>query len=259
MDLFDKLHVAGTMQHNRKFLFKLLASGFFSAAGLIELGLHLELAFAALVFVPAAGLFFTYLKMEANSKVMRWSAILVVAILFGLLVKSFFLAAAFFVVLDGATNKESVVKYKDVKWVSGSEKEDDANGLAKLLKKHTLFRSLPKGTLKKIQEECVVMDLEEESVLIKEGEFSHYFYLLGKGCVNVLHDGERVATLDAGDIFGEISTVGMSLPVADVVAASNVLAFAFPIEVINAAAEDCPEFSEKLNQVGMRRKAQTDS
>ncbi len=253
MDLFDKLHVAGTMKHEKDFLFKLLGSGLFSALGLYELGFHLELSFVALVFVPAAGLFFTYLKMEANSKVMRFSAIFVVAVIFGLLVQSFFLAIAFFVILEGATHKNSVVKYKDVKWLSGAQKEESPDQLFKLLENHTLFRALPKATLKRVEDECVIMDLEAEAVLIKEGEFSHYFYLLGKGCVDVLYQGKKVASLNAGDIFGEISTVGLSLPVADVVAATSVLAFAFPIEVINEAANGCPEFSAMLKEVGVRR------
>ena len=66
MESFVKQHVAGQQKHNKKFLFKLFVSGICSALGLAELGANLELSFAVLVFVPAAGLFFTYLKMEAN-------------------------------------------------------------------------------------------------------------------------------------------------------------------------------------------------
>ncbi len=256
MESHDKHHVAGAMQHNKKFLIKLMASGVFSAFGLFELGLNIELAFVALIFVPATGLFFTYLKMEANSTAMRFAAIFVVAVIFGLLLKSFFLAIAFFLVLEGATHRESVIRYKDVKWLKGVQSLEKKTQLHKFLENHALFRTLPQDICEKMDDHCLIIEVEEGSALIKEGEFNHYLYLLAKGSVDVSKDELWLASLNAGDIFGEISALGLSLPVADVIATSDVLAFAFPIPVINETALECPKFEQMLHEIGMRSKEQ---
>lgn len=253
IETFIKQHVSGKLQHEKKFLFKLLASGFLTAIGFYELGLHLELSFVAVVFVPAIGLFCTYGKLETNPEIIRWISIALVALIFGFLTTSVFLGLACLVILEGSTHPRCVVRYQDVKWLKGSQTESSVKQLSKLLKKHTLFKDLSQESCAVMEQHCKTLELQAGAILIKEGEFNHYLYLLCLGKADVEHDGEHLATLNEGDIFGEISVIGLSLPVANVVAASDVLAFAFPISVINEAAKACPAFLNTLHQMGMGR------
>lgn len=252
MDLLSKEYVSGALKHDWKFLLKLLLSGLLTALGVYEMGFNLELSFAALIFVPAAGLFFTYLRMEANSNIIRLISILITAAIFGLLIKSVFLGLAFFLMLEGATSKEAVIHYKDARWIKVMQTESSCDELSNLLSGHTLFSSLPEDICSDLTEHCSVMELDPGAVLIKHGEFNYYLFLIAKGEVEVVQGKEVIATMQAGDIVGEISVSGLGLPVADVIAKKSALAFAFPVDAINEAATAHPPFAEKLREIGMR-------
>ncbi|MFQ5581157.1 MAG: cyclic nucleotide-binding domain-containing protein [Mariprofundaceae bacterium] len=253
MDLLSKEHISGLLKHDWKFLLKLFLSGLFMAFTVYELGLKLELAFVALVFVPLGGLFFTYLKMEANTNVLRLISIAVVALVFGVLVKSYFLPVAVFLMLEGATHRRCLTRFEDFKWMKIVKTEESMDELNGIVAGHTLFRTLPEDERNSLHERCTVVELEPGTELIKQGEFNYHLYLLGKGSVDIVSDGKKVATLKAGDVVGEISASGMSMPVADVIAASNLLAFAFPIELVNALATTYPDFGRQMREIGMRR------
>lgn len=245
--------IFGVLKHDKKFLFKLVGSGVFTSLGLYELGFNIEFVFAALIFVPLAGLFFTFLKMEANSKALRLISIAVVAVAFGMLTKSYFLTAAFFPMLEGATHKESLVRLKDFHWVKGVQTESCQDELNKLIARHALFHTLPKKAREGLAETCNVTQLEDGDVLIRQGEFNENLFMTGKGKMDVIADGIKVATLHRGDVVGEISASGLSMPVADVVATGDVVVFALPADTINRAAEKYPKFAEAMREMGIRR------
>ncbi|MDQ7010850.1 MAG: cyclic nucleotide-binding domain-containing protein [Mariprofundaceae bacterium] len=253
MDLLSKEYVSGLLKHDWKFLLKLLLSGLFVALGLHELGMKLELSFVAFVFVPLAGLFFTYLKLEAPSNILRLVSIIVVAAAVGLLTKSFFLGLAALLILEGATHRESVVRHDDFKWMRIVKTEDSRENLNRLASGHTLFQTLPEKERQVLSEKCTVMELEPGAALIKQGEFNYHLYLIAKGEVDVVTDGESIASLKEGDVVGEISASGMSMPVADVIAKTRLLAFAFPVDLVNALAMTYPKFAARMHEIGMRR------
>jgi len=100
--------VAGSLKLDWKFLVKLLLSGVFTALGIHELGLKLELAAVSLIFVPLAGLFFTFLKREAAESVLRIGAIVVASVAVWILSGSVFIAIAFYMILEGSTHKDCI-------------------------------------------------------------------------------------------------------------------------------------------------------
>ncbi|GAV19388.1 cyclic nucleotide-binding domain protein [Mariprofundus micogutta] len=251
MDLLAKEHISGANKHDWKLFIKLALSGIFTALGIYDLGYNLELAFATLIFIPAGGMFFTYLKHEADSNILRWVSILVFAAIFGLLIDSLYMAFAMFLIMEGATHSASLVRYDDSKWMKVVRAEGSADDLNKLVAGHTLFHSLPEDARMHMAEKSTVMEVEPGVALIKQGEFNYYLFLLAKGEADVVRDGEFVATIQAGHIFGEVSAAGLSLPVADVVAKDNVLAFAFPIDLISEMAESNDAFAEQLREMGM--------
>lgn len=251
MDLLSKEHISGVSRHDRLFILKLVAGGIFTALGTYHLGFNLELSFASLLFVPAIGMFFTYLKQEADSNILRWLSIFIFAALFGMLVNSYYLAIAVFLLMEGATHHKSITRCDDAKWMRIVRAEASMQQLSSLITDHSLFQSLPEATRYALADQSTVMEVEPGAALIKKGEFNYYLFLLAKGEAIVVRDGETVATLRSGDIFGEVSAVGLSLPVADVVAKSMVLAFAIPVDALWGAVSANPQFAVELRELGM--------
>lgn len=253
MDILSKLYLPGATKLDWKFIVKLCASGVLTAIGIFEAGMNPEFAMAALLIVPLGGLFFTFLKMEANSNITRIISIIVVALILGLWVKSIFLGLAFFLMLEGATHRECLTRYDDSKWMKVVKTADSLEELHDIVYGHTLFQSLPRNEKEGLVSKCRVLELEPGAALIKQGEFNYYLYLIAKGSVDVISDGELLASLNEGDVVGEISTIGLSMPVADVVANTDVVAFAFPVDEVNAAAREHLKFAEQMQEIGMRR------
>lgn len=251
MDFLSKEHISGVSRHDRLFILKLFAGGIFTAFGAYKLGFNIELSFAALVFVPALGMFFTYLKQEADSNIMRWLSIFIFSALFGMLVGSYYLAIAIFLLMEGATHHKSITRSSDAKWMRIVRAESSMDELNRLITGHSLFQVLPFETRQSLAEQSTVMEVEPGAALIKKGEFNYYLFLLAKGEATVIRDGEDVATLRSGDIFGEVSAVGLSLPVADVIAKSNALAFAIPVDALWGAVSENPDFAVELRELGM--------
>jgi len=250
---FIKNYIPGRLRLDWKLMVKLFASGVFTALGIYELGLNPELYGLALIAVPVAGLVFTYLRVVSNSSVIRIISIVVVAAILGLWLKSIALAIAFFLMLEGATQRNCIRRYKDARWIQIAETEDSIDTAKEMTSRHTLFQTLPEQERTSLTGKCKIAELEPGDILIREGEFNCYLYLIAKGTVDIISDGKKVASVGAGDVVGEISTLGLSLPIADVVATSKLLAFAFPVDDINRAARKNPAFAKQLYEIGMRR------
>lgn len=251
MDLLSKEHISGVSRHDRLFIFKLIGGGIFTAFGAYKLGFNIELSFASLVFVPAIGMFFTYLKQEADSNILRWLSIIIFSALFGMLVGSYYLAIAAFLLMEGATHHKSITRCDDAKWMRIVRAEASMDELSRLITGHSLFQSLPEVERQSLADQSTVMEVEPGAALIKKGEFNYYLFLLAKGEAVVVRDHEKVAKLRSGDIFGEVSAVGLSLPVADVIAQSRVLAFAIPVDALWGAVSSNPQFAVELRELGM--------
>ncbi|MDX8402883.1 MAG: cyclic nucleotide-binding domain-containing protein [Mariprofundaceae bacterium] len=242
-----------------KFMVKLFLSGLFTALGIYQhMGAEkLELALAALVVVPVIGLVFTYLKRDMSEKAVRL-AIISLATLFVLLTSnlSFFLALAFFMMLDGATQKDSIKLDSAFRWTNAVAVEEAPEELSQLLTKHRLFSSIPESSRKELVETCGCLTIEKGAKLIHLGEKNTNLFFIAKGHVRVVKEGKTLAHLKQGDIVGEVSASGLSLPVADVIADDRVTVFAVSLEQINAVAEQFPEFKKRLCRLAKTRRAE---
>ncbi len=116
-----------------------------------------------------------------------------------------------------------------------------------------ILRTLPLGPLSELLAQGCEQSFAPGQALIKEGEFNHFLYVLEEGEAHIISGGKVVAEIGEGEIVGEISTTGMSHPVADVIAAEAVLATAFPIELIGDLGLKYPDFAEQLRALGARR------
>jgi CRP-like cAMP-binding protein len=97
--------------------------------------------------------------------------------------------------------------------------------------------------------------VSEGAILAGEGAPGHSFLVLAEGNTRVTADGAEVATLHAGDFFGEMAILGDGRRVATVTAASpaKVLVL-FGLE-FRRLQQDQPLIAEQLEAAMRRRPA----
>ncbi len=121
------------------------------------------------------------------------------------------------------------------------------------MQEHVLFSKLPEPVLQRLHAKGHTESFAEGDALINQGEFNYFLFLIVSGAVSVVTDSEKVALLQQGDVVGEISTSGLSSPVADVIAKEGVQVLAFPIDEISEIAFEHEAFADTLRHIGMHR------
>lgn len=76
-----------------------------------------------------------------------------------------------------------------------------------LIKSVPLFASASKQELAEIASIADEIDLPEGKVLIEEGDTGREFFVLVEGTAEVERGGKKVASIGAGDFFGEIALI----------------------------------------------------
>jgi CRP-like cAMP-binding protein len=94
----------------------------------------------------------------------------------------------------------------------------DANRLTAL----PVFDGLPEEELKRIATFADEQSASEGTTLVREGDFSDRVAVIEEGTVEVRQDGNVVANLSTGDVFGEVGVLGKTMRNADVIATSSV-------------------------------------
>jgi CRP-like cAMP-binding protein len=92
----------------------------------------------------------------------------------------------------------------------------DAADLAAL----PLFGELSGEQLGRIATACEELEIEDGTVLLREGDFGHAVFAIRPGTADVIRDGAVVNTLGPGDYFGEIAVMSGGRRSASVVATS---------------------------------------
>ncbi len=119
---------------------------------------------------------------------------------------------------------------------------------------HSLFQTLSEKSLAMLAGVAEVRHYKAGETLIEEGEFNDKLFLLTGGSVRIeSEDAGVIGTLKPDAILGEISTSGMSLPVATVTAAEDVEVMTLPIEVVSEIAFEEEAFANALRALGMQR------
>jgi CRP-like cAMP-binding protein len=70
-----------------------------------------------------------------------------------------------------------------------------------------LFAQLDATACERIAGAAKVVRLDVGEPAVREGEFAFAFYAIVRGAAEVVHAGERLATLSAGEVFGELGVV----------------------------------------------------
>lgn len=88
---------------------------------------------------------------------------------------------------------------------------------ADALKDVPIFAELSGKARRLAAEHCDVLEVDAGKTVIEQGGLAHEFYVIIDGQVDVLVDGEKAATLGAGDIMGEIGVLDTHKRTATVV------------------------------------------
>ncbi|HKI62749.1 MAG TPA: cyclic nucleotide-binding domain-containing protein [Mariprofundaceae bacterium] len=118
-----------------------------------------------------------------------------------------------------------------------------------LLAVHPLFQTLPEEARRELFLDAEPIALTPKQMLIEKGKSNESLFFICHGGVDIVKDGKIIAHRQAGEIIGEVSSLGFA-PTADVRSSGWTHVLAFSRESILAACEKNKAFSAKLSSFG---------
>ena len=122
-----------------------------------------------------------------------------------------------------------------------------------------LFERCSKRELSAIAALADQVEFPEGKVLAREGELGREFFVLTDGIAEVRRGGRLLATLGAGDFFGEMALVSNAPRVATVETVSPVLALVVSSRDFWSLLDESPRTQRKILETIGDRLAQLDS
>jgi CRP/FNR family transcriptional regulator, cyclic AMP receptor protein len=81
-----------------------------------------------------------------------------------------------------------------------------------------LFRGIGAEQLTALAEKATEVEYAPRNTIVRQGEIGTGFFIVVEGRVNVVRDGQSLATLGPGEFFGELSVLDGQPRIAQVVA-----------------------------------------
>lgn len=131
----------------------------------------------------------------------------------------------------------------------GSDAKVDA------LKKAPLFEGLSRKELEELARLADDLEVPTGKVLTRQGDTGREFFVLMEGQVEVVRDGEVLATRGAGDFIGEISILEDMPRTATVTATTPVRLFVLTAQSFRSFVEQQPDVENKVLRTLARRLA----
>ncbi|MEX1263981.1 MAG: cyclic nucleotide-binding domain-containing protein [Actinomycetota bacterium] len=95
-------------------------------------------------------------------------------------------------------------------------------------------------------------------LLIEQGSMPYELFVIEDGAVDVVRDGESIATLGAGDVVGEIALLEQHRRMASVVAKTPVRALVLQVDALQSLTAEMPELGDELRSLMERRRREND-
>lgn len=110
-----------------------------------------------------------------------------------------------------------------------------------------LFDGLSSQQLEMIAQYAVDVDVPEGTELVRDAALAWDFYVIKEGSAEVRHGQTKLATLGAGDFFGEIGVLASDRRrTASVVTTSPVKAIRLTTHQLRMIADESPALAERL-------------
>ena len=116
-----------------------------------------------------------------------------------------------------------------------------------------LFADLDESDLATIAAAAVEVEAGEGETLATQGDLGHAMFAIESGTVEVSANGHRLATLSAGDVFGEVAVLAAGIRMATVVASSPVRLIALLKRDVWAIERRSPETAARLRELIRQR------
>ena len=121
------------------------------------------------------------------------------------------------------------------------------------LKRIPLFSDASDEELKKVAVFAEGKEVEEGKTLIKEGGFSNALMAIEDGTAEVTRDGEHIADLGPGDVFGEAGMLDDSQRSATVTATSRVKVISMGHFEVKRLKKNAPGVYARIEQLVKER------
>ena len=118
---------------------------------------------------------------------------------------------------------------------------------AKSLEKVPLFAGLSHRDRERIARWADAIDVPPNKHLLDEGRLPHEFFVVLEGEVEVVHDGQRLATLGPGDFFGEIALIERGRRTASVITTTPTTLAVMSPASFQAMRREMPRVAERID------------
>jgi CRP/FNR family transcriptional regulator len=116
-----------------------------------------------------------------------------------------------------------------------------------------LFEACSKGDFRIVARHLEVIQCEQGTVLMRQGDRGDAFVVVLEGAVSVWHGATRVDVLGPGDHVGELALLDPAPRNATVVADTEAIIGVLGSRVFRAILRETPAFSERLLRALARR------
>jgi CRP-like cAMP-binding protein len=123
------------------------------------------------------------------------------------------------------------------------------------LKRIPLFADAPEGELDRVAAFAQSKEIDEGETVIEEGGFSRELLAIEEGNAEVTRDGEHIADLGPGDIFGEAGMLDDEMRTATVTATSPLRLISLGHFEVKRLKKDAPDVYSRIEELVDQRKS----
>jgi CRP-like cAMP-binding protein len=112
-----------------------------------------------------------------------------------------------------------------------------------------LFQGLDEDALRAVAAAVVEESVEAGRIIVREGDFSQDLTIIDEGEAIVEHDGEEVAKVGPGEMFGEMGLMQKATRSASVRAATDMRLIHLTKFDLNRLRGRAPQVLERINKI----------
>jgi putative ABC transport system ATP-binding protein len=120
--------------------------------------------------------------------------------------------------------------------------------MCRILNEFPIFRSLTPQVISQVADKMDLRRYEPGTDIIRQGELGQEFFVIGKGDVDIVIDGNVVNTLGQGAFFGEVSLIKQQPRNATVRSRSDVVCFVLSKDEFQSVMDTSATFEEELRK-----------
>lgn len=116
-----------------------------------------------------------------------------------------------------------------------------------------LFEGLDDEALRTVSKVTQEVSVQEGAELVREGDYSYNLSIIDEGEAEVSHDGEVIATLTSGDVFGEVGVIKKGVRSATVRASTPMRLITLTGWDLRRLRNRIPELEERISKLAAER------